>query len=86
MRRGLLQAFTALFAAAPLGLLAHHSVAVKFDSSRSITIDGVLTEVAWRNPHSGDTRDEDPQIQEPFPISVPPVPIIGETTFRVRLV
>jgi hypothetical protein len=33
-------------------LHAHHSVAVNFDSSRSVTIDGVLTEVVWRNPHS----------------------------------
>jgi hypothetical protein len=31
---------------------AHHSTVVNFDSSREITIAGVLTEVTWRNPHS----------------------------------
>ncbi len=33
-------------------LRAHHSVPVNFDQSREISITGVLTEVAWRNPHS----------------------------------
>jgi hypothetical protein len=31
---------------------AHHSVPVNFDQSREITIEGVLTEIAWRNPHA----------------------------------
>jgi hypothetical protein len=31
--------------------VAHHSVPVNFDQSREITIEGVLTEVAWHNPH-----------------------------------
>jgi hypothetical protein len=31
---------------------AHHSVPVNFDQSRTITIEGVLTEIAWRNPHA----------------------------------
>jgi Family of unknown function (DUF6152) len=31
---------------------AHHSVPVNFDQSREVTIDGVLTEIAWRNPHA----------------------------------
>ena len=34
------------------GLMAHHSTVVNFDSSREVTIAGVLTEVTWRNPHS----------------------------------
>jgi hypothetical protein len=34
------------------GLRAHHSTVVNFDSSREVTIAGVLTEVTWRNPHS----------------------------------
>jgi hypothetical protein len=34
------------------GASAHHSTAVNFDSSREITITGVLTEATWRNPHS----------------------------------
>ncbi len=33
-------------------LVAHHSVAVNYDSSRSVTIKGVLTEIRWINPHS----------------------------------
>ena len=32
--------------------LAHHSLAVNFDQSREVTIEGRLTDVAWRNPHS----------------------------------
>lgn len=31
---------------------AHHSTVVNFDSSREITVEGVLTEVRWLNPHS----------------------------------
>lgn len=31
---------------------AHHSVAVNFDQTSEITVEGQLTEVAWRNPHS----------------------------------
>lgn len=33
-------------------LLAHHSVPVNYDSSREITVKGVLTEIRWINPHS----------------------------------
>ncbi len=33
-------------------LVAHHSVAVNYDSSRSVTVKGVLTEIRWINPHS----------------------------------
>jgi len=43
-------------------LMAHHSVAVNFDTSREIIIEGVLSEVVWRNPHSRflvDVTDED---------------------------
>lgn len=31
---------------------AHHSVPVNFDQSREVTIEGVLTEIKWINPHS----------------------------------
>jgi hypothetical protein len=31
---------------------AHHSVPVNFDASREVTIEGVLTEIRWLNPHS----------------------------------
>ena len=32
--------------------VAHHSVAVNFDQSSTITVEGRLTAIAWRNPHS----------------------------------
>jgi hypothetical protein len=38
--------------AAAEGLSAHHSVPVNFDQTRTITIEGVLTEIAWLNPHA----------------------------------
>lgn len=31
---------------------AHHSVPVNFDQSREVTIDGVITEIKWVNPHA----------------------------------
>jgi len=34
------------------GLRAHHSVPVNFDQSKEVTIEGVLTEIRWINPHS----------------------------------
>ena len=40
---------------------AHHSVPVNFDQSRTITVEGVLTEIKWLNPHSHfrlDVEDE----------------------------
>jgi hypothetical protein len=33
-------------------LAAHHSVPVNFDQSREVTIEGILTEIKWINPHS----------------------------------
>jgi len=35
----------------PAALLAHHALAAKFDDSKSITLDGVVTMVDWKNPH-----------------------------------
>ena len=40
---------TGLFAA---DAFAHHSVPVNFDTSRDISVAGVLTEIKWLNPHS----------------------------------
>jgi hypothetical protein len=31
---------------------AHHSTVVNFDNSREISVEGVLTEVRWLNPHA----------------------------------
>jgi hypothetical protein len=43
-------ALVAISAAQPLS--AHHSVPVNFDTSREATINGVLTEIKWVNPHA----------------------------------
>ena len=43
-------------------LPAHHSVPVNFDQSLEVTINGVLTEIKWINPHSrfrADVKNED---------------------------
>ena len=32
--------------------LAHHSVAAKFDESKTTTLSGIVTAVDWRNPHA----------------------------------
>lgn len=31
---------------------AHHSTAVQFDTSRKITLEGVIVGLQWRNPHA----------------------------------
>ena len=31
---------------------AHHSVSATFDTSREITIQGVVTKIEWKNPHA----------------------------------
>jgi hypothetical protein len=31
---------------------AHHSAAVAYDMSKDVTVEGVITEVKWENPHS----------------------------------
>jgi hypothetical protein len=52
----------ALVSAPTPELSAHHSTAVNFDSSREVTIEGVLTEIKWLNPHARfrlDVKDPD---------------------------
>ena len=39
------------FVAPPLAS-AHHSVALQFDMSQEIEIDGTIMELEWRNPHA----------------------------------
>src|SRR5262249_35983502 len=46
----LLLASTALVASA-VPLLAHHSFAAEFDSTKTVSFDGVVTKVEWTNPH-----------------------------------
>ena len=38
--------------AAVLPLLAHHSFAAEYDSSKKVTLKGVVTKFEWTNPHS----------------------------------
>lgn len=39
----------------PLMALGHHSVGGNYDSSKSIELEGEITEIFWRNPHVGFT-------------------------------
>ncbi|HEX5421129.1 MAG TPA: DUF6152 family protein [Gammaproteobacteria bacterium] len=51
----------ALAAAAVGTAFAHHGTAVNYDSSKTITLDGTVTEFRWRNPHSAlflDVKDK----------------------------
>jgi hypothetical protein len=42
---------TALLLCPPALLLAHHSAAAEFDTSRPVVLSGKVTKVAWMNPH-----------------------------------
>jgi len=47
--------------AATLPLLAHHSFAAEFDSTKGISLQGVVTKLDWMNPHIWiylDTKDD----------------------------
>jgi hypothetical protein len=51
---GFMRTFPALAIAAalaPAALWAHHSFAAEFDSSRPVTLHGIVTKVSWSNPH-----------------------------------
>ena len=40
-----------LFLVAAMPLAAHHSTRAEFDDSKLVTMQGVITEVQWMNPH-----------------------------------
>src|SRR5262245_39977309 len=47
---GLLTAIIAVFLViAPVS--AHHAIAAKFDTTKSVTVRGIITGVDWANPH-----------------------------------
>ncbi len=50
-----------LLVTASLPLAAHHSFAAEFDSTKAVTLEGVVTKLDWTNPHIWiylDTKDE----------------------------
>lgn len=54
--------FVLSLAAFVLPVAAHHSVAQTFDTSKEITIQGVVTRIEWKNPHTLfwlDVRNDD---------------------------
>jgi hypothetical protein len=51
MRLKLLVQLASVIALAPCAALAHHSFAVFFDSQKSVTVTGVVTEFLFANPH-----------------------------------
>jgi hypothetical protein len=44
--------FVVAFAGSVLPVAAHHSVRATFDISKEITIQGVVTKIEWKNPHT----------------------------------
>jgi len=44
--------FVLTFAASVMPVAAHHSVSATFDIGKEITIQGVVTKIEWRNPHT----------------------------------
>ena len=47
----LLAGFAIAALLAPSLLLAHHSFAAEFDSTKTVTVNGAVTKVEWTNPH-----------------------------------
>jgi hypothetical protein len=52
MKRVMFLFHALLVAAAAPGLHAHHSFAAEFDVDRPLTLEGVVVEMQWVNPHS----------------------------------
>ena len=60
---GLATAFILLLTAS--SVLAHHSFAAEYDSTKQVTVKGVVQKVAWVNPHAYvyiDVKDENGKV------------------------
>ena len=44
--------FASAFLFAAVTLVAHHSNAAQFDSTKRVTMKGVVTKIEWTNPHA----------------------------------
>ena len=69
-----LAAAAALFCALPL--VAHHAVSAEFDSSKTVTLKGVVSKVEWVNPHIFvyfDAKDESGKVTTWRLQSLPPM-------------
>ena len=42
----------AMFSLLPAPLMAHHSFAAEYDSSKPLTLTGTVTKIEWMNPHA----------------------------------
>src|SRR5262249_12133560 len=61
MRTKLAVAIAGVLLVAAVPVLAHHSFASEFDSSKPVTLKGAVSKVEWMNPHIWiyiDTKDE----------------------------
>ena len=52
MARVMFVVFSFILGLAAVAASAHHSFSVAFDLQRPVSIEGVVTEVKWENPHS----------------------------------
>jgi hypothetical protein len=62
------------FAASVMPVTAHHSVQATFDTSKEITIRGVVTKIDWTNPHARfwvDARNDDGTVSN-WQLELPP--------------
>jgi hypothetical protein len=52
--------------ASAVPVIAHHSFAAEFDSSKAVRLNGTLTKIEWTNPHSYfylDVKEENGTVQ-----------------------
>jgi hypothetical protein len=73
----------ALLAAGAGSAVAHHSPAV-FDRSRTMTLEGVVTQFSWSNPHSWihiDVTNDDGEVQN-WTIEMNPATLLARGGWR----